>query len=59
MLNRYFDRDSRACGEYVAELSAKNAAGMSNCSTGRSWKESVGNSTANRAEFLKNQNKNN
>lgn len=40
--------------EGVEELAKQNSLGFSNSRTGRSWKESVGNSTANRTAFLKN-----
>lgn len=39
--------------EGVEELARQNSMGFSNSKTGRSWKESVGNSTANRTAFLK------
>lgn len=42
--------------ENIEELARKNAEGISNSKIGRSWKESVGSSTANRADFLKNKN---
>ena len=44
---------------YVQELAKTNSQLRSNASSGRSWRDSVGNSTANRADYLKNQNKNN
>ncbi len=43
--------------EYVQDLSKSKAKVKSNSDSGRSWRDSVGNSTANRAEFLKKQNK--
>ncbi len=43
--------------ENIEELARENAAGISNSKIGRSWKESVGSSTASRADFLKNKNR--
>ncbi len=40
--------------ENIEALAKENAEGISNSKLGRSWKESVGNSTASRADFLKN-----
>lgn len=44
--------------ECIEELARKNSEGFSNSKSGRSWKESVGNATANRSDFLKNKNDN-
>lgn len=43
--------------EYIKELAEQNSHVKSNSSMGRSWKDSVGNSVANRSEFLKNRKK--
>lgn len=40
--------------ENIEALAKENAEGISNSRSGRSWKESVGNSTASRTDFLKN-----